>query len=53
MGLGLAVAKEICLAHGGVLGVENLPSGGAMVRLEFSKNPRQSSTVTPATAHTR
>ena len=53
LGLGLAVAKEICLAHGGVLGVENLPSGGAMVRLEFSKNPRQSSTVTPATAHTR
>jgi signal transduction histidine kinase len=39
MGLGLAVAKEICLAHGGGLVVENRSGGGAAVRAEFSKNP--------------
>jgi signal transduction histidine kinase len=39
MGLGLAVTKEICLAHGGGLVVENRADGGAVVRVEFSKNP--------------
>jgi hypothetical protein len=43
MGLGLAVAKEICLAHGGGLVVENRNAGGAMVRVEFARNPSGSS----------
>ncbi len=38
MGLGLAVAKEICEAHGGGLTAENLPGGGARVRALFAKN---------------
>lgn len=38
MGLGLAVAMEICLAHGGGLVVENRVDGGAAVRAEFSKH---------------
>lgn len=37
MGLGLAVAKDICEAHGGRLVVENRHSGGARVRAEFAK----------------
>jgi signal transduction histidine kinase len=47
MGLGLAVAKDICLAHGGGLFVENRAGGGAVVRVEFSKNP-PTNPVTPA-----
>jgi len=39
MGLGLAVAREICLAHDGVLVVENPAGGGALVRAEFAKTP--------------
>jgi signal transduction histidine kinase len=35
MGLGLAVAMDICRAHGGTLTAENLPTGGARVRAEF------------------
>ncbi len=51
MGLGLAVAKEICLAHGGGLVVENRAGGGAMVRVDFSKNPpRLPETNMPTTA---
>jgi signal transduction histidine kinase len=39
MGLGLAVAKDICEAHGGRLTVENRPGGGARVRADFAKAP--------------
>lgn len=35
MGLGLAVAKEICEAHGGVLSAVNDPAGGACLRVEL------------------
>jgi len=37
MGLGLAVAKDICEAHGGGLAVETRAGGGARVRAEFAK----------------
>lgn len=47
MGLGMAVAKEICLAHGGGLVVENRAHGGAMVRVEFSKNPPGAPEINP------
>jgi signal transduction histidine kinase len=50
MGLGLAVAKEICLAHGGGLVVENRDGGGAVVRVEFSKNPPRLSAMNPPTS---
>lgn len=39
MGLGLAVAKDICDAHGGGLTVANRPGGGARVQAEFAKSP--------------
>lgn len=38
MGLGLAVAKEICEAHGGELVVENRDGGGARVQAVFAKS---------------
>ena len=38
MGLGIAVAREICEAHGGRLLAENLPHGGARVRAVFAKH---------------
>ncbi len=37
MGLGLAVAKDICEAHGGELVVENREGGGARVQAVFAK----------------
>ena len=39
MGLGLAVVKDICEAHGGGLAVESRADGGARVRAEFAKAP--------------
>jgi len=39
MGLGLAVVKGICEAHGGGLTVENRSDGGARVRVDFAKSP--------------
>ena len=39
MGLGLAVVKDICEAHGGRLAVEARAGGGARVRAEFAKTP--------------
>jgi signal transduction histidine kinase len=39
MGLGLAVVKDICEAHGGTLTVANRPGGGARVQAEFAKSP--------------
>lgn len=38
MGLGLAVAKDICEAHGGELIVENRDGGGARVQAIFAKS---------------
>jgi signal transduction histidine kinase len=35
MGLGLAVAREVCLAHGGAVDWENRPPQGAQVALRF------------------
>lgn len=40
MGLGLAVAKAICEAHGGGLSVHNLESRGASVLIELLKSPK-------------
>jgi len=37
MGLGLAVAIDICRAHQGTLQVENLREGGACIRVELAK----------------
>ena len=45
MGLGLAVAKDICEAHGGGLAVETRASGGARVRAEFAKSPPAGSSI--------
>ncbi|MFZ9937319.1 MAG: ATP-binding protein [Luteolibacter sp.] len=39
MGLGIAVAREICEAHGGRLEVENAGHGGARVRAVFARHP--------------
>jgi len=49
MGLGLAVAREVCLAHGGALQWENRPLQGAQVALRFpaldlADEPAQEST---------
>jgi signal transduction histidine kinase len=38
MGLGLAVAKDICETHGGELVVENRDGGGARVQAIFAKS---------------
>ena len=46
MGLGLAVAKDICEAHGGALAVETRDDGGARVRAEFAKAPQVCPDVT-------
>jgi signal transduction histidine kinase len=48
MGLGLAVAREICLAHDGGLVVENRAGGGSIVRVEFARKPSLSSVQDPA-----
>ncbi|MEI6604509.1 MAG: HAMP domain-containing sensor histidine kinase [Verrucomicrobiota bacterium] len=40
MGLGLAVVKDICEAHGGSLAVESRDCGGARVRAVFAKAPQ-------------
>jgi len=40
MGLGLAVAKDICEAHGGGLAVETRDGGGARVQAVFAKAPQ-------------
>lgn len=47
MGLGLAVVKEICEAHGGALTAENRSEGGARVRAEFAKSPSIDHSVQP------
>ncbi|QTN32456.1 hypothetical protein HZ994_08970 [Akkermansiaceae bacterium] len=39
MGLGLAVSKEIVIAHGGTLTAANLPGKGACVRIGWPENP--------------
>ncbi len=44
MGLGIAVAREICEAHGGRLVAENTAHGGARVRAVFARH----STITPS-----
>lgn len=49
MGLGLAVAREICMAHGGGLAVENREGAGACVRVGFSKNPPGAASTNPST----
>lgn len=52
MGLGLAVAKDICEAHGGRLAVENRDGGGARVHAVFAKIPPcQPHPESPAAAH--
>ena len=46
MGLGLAVAKDICEAHGGGLSVEpRAAGGGARVRAVFAKAPQGSHNI--------
>ena len=39
-GLGLAVVRAIAEAHGGVASAENLPSGGAVVRVRIPRQAR-------------
>jgi len=39
MGLGLAVVKDICEAHGGGISAENRDGGGARVQASFAKQP--------------
>ncbi|MEI7954744.1 MAG: HAMP domain-containing sensor histidine kinase [Verrucomicrobiota bacterium] len=46
MGLGLAVVKDICEAHGGGLTVETRSRGGASVHAVFAKAPWESSNNT-------
>lgn len=41
LGLGLAVALDICRAHGGCLEVEDGPEGGARIRVELRMRPEQ------------
>lgn len=41
LGLGLAVANDICVAHGGSLTAENKPGNGACIRVVLPKHPRQ------------
>jgi signal transduction histidine kinase len=53
MGLGLAVAREICLAHDGGLVVENRAGKGAMVRVDFARKPSAASAPEPALPTTR
>jgi signal transduction histidine kinase len=48
MGLGIAVAREICEAHGGRLAAENMEHGGARVRAVFARHPVVSQTHRPA-----
>jgi signal transduction histidine kinase len=48
MGLGLAVARDICLAHDGSLVVENRAEGGAAVRMEFAKKPSGANPAIPS-----
>lgn len=44
MGLGIAVAKDICEAHGGVLSAENRNGGGACVRVRLPISPSNKET---------
>jgi len=39
LGLGLAVAVDICKAHGGSLSASNSSQGGARIRIELAKGP--------------
>jgi signal transduction histidine kinase len=41
MGLGLAVAEEVCQAHGGTLALGNTAIGGGRVTLTFSTTPTE------------
>jgi signal transduction histidine kinase len=41
MGLGIAVARAICEAHGGSLTAENNPQGGARVRVTLASCPAE------------
>ncbi len=45
MGLGLAVAKAICEAHGGSLSVRGKDPRGASVLIELPKSPKGTETA--------
>ena len=38
-GLGLAIVREIMMAHGGTISVEDGPAGGAVFTLQFASAP--------------
>jgi signal transduction histidine kinase len=48
-GMGLAIVKAIVEAHGGAVSAENLPAGGAAIRMRIPlQGPRESSSTQPA-----
>lgn len=48
-GMGLAIVKAIVEAHGGAVSAENLPAGGAAIRLRIPlQGPRESVSTQPA-----
>jgi two-component system sensor histidine kinase MprB len=44
-GLGLAIVREVAEAHGGTVGAENAPGGGALVRLALNGAARPNSSL--------
>jgi len=48
-GMGLAIVKAIVEAHGGAVSAENLPTGGAAIRMRLPlQGPRESASMQPA-----
>jgi signal transduction histidine kinase len=48
-GMGLAIVKAIVEAHGGAVSAENMPAGGAAIRLRLPlQGPRESASMQPA-----
>jgi signal transduction histidine kinase len=48
-GMGLAIVKAIVEAHGGAVSAENLPTGGAVIRLRIPlQGPREAVSTQPA-----
>lgn len=50
VGLGLALVRQIAVAHGGTAGAENRPSGGARVWIELPRSPSSGDDDRPPSA---